>query len=48
MKETRGDVGIWRETFKVRAGKYEAERASGDIGIRGRKLMRASGCAAAQ
>jgi len=24
MKETRGDVGIWHETYKVRAGEYEA------------------------
>jgi hypothetical protein len=24
MKETRGDVGIWHETYKVRAGDYEA------------------------
>jgi hypothetical protein len=24
MQETRGDVGIWHETFRVRAGDYEA------------------------
>jgi hypothetical protein len=24
MKETRGDVGIWHETYKIRAGEYEA------------------------
>ena len=24
MKNTRGDVGIWHETYKVRAGEYEA------------------------
>jgi hypothetical protein len=24
MKDTRGDVGIWHETFRVRAGEYEA------------------------
>src|SRR4051812_34077397 len=24
MKDTRGDVGIWHETYKVRAGEYEA------------------------
>jgi hypothetical protein len=23
MKETRGDVGIWHETYQVRAGEYE-------------------------
>jgi hypothetical protein len=23
MKETRGDVGIWHETYKIRAGEYE-------------------------
>jgi hypothetical protein len=24
MKDTRGDVGIWHETYKIRAGEYEA------------------------
>jgi hypothetical protein len=24
MKDSRGDVGIWHETFRVRAGEYEA------------------------
>src|SRR3954469_2762657 len=24
MKDARGDVGIWHETYKVRAGEYEA------------------------
>ena len=24
MKETRGDVGIWHETYKIRDGEYEA------------------------
>ena len=24
MKESRGDVGVWHETYKVRAGEYEA------------------------
>jgi Domain of unknown function (DUF4188) len=24
MKETRGDVGIWHETYRVRAGEYES------------------------
>jgi len=24
MRESRGDVGIWHETYKVRAGEYEA------------------------
>lgn len=24
MKDTRGDVGIWHETYRVRAGEYEA------------------------
>ena len=24
MKHSRGDVGIWHETFLVRAGEYEA------------------------
>jgi len=24
MKESRGDVGIWHETYKIRAGEYEA------------------------
>jgi hypothetical protein len=24
MRESRGDVGIWHETYKVRAGQYEA------------------------
>jgi len=24
MKDTRGDVGIWHETYHVRAGEYEA------------------------
>ena len=24
MKDTRGDVGIWHETYRIRAGEYEA------------------------
>ena len=24
MKESRGDVGIWHETYRIRAGEYEA------------------------
>jgi hypothetical protein len=24
MKDTRGDVGIWHETYRIRAGDYEA------------------------
>ena len=24
MKESRGDVGIWHETYRIRAGDYEA------------------------
>jgi hypothetical protein len=24
MKDCRGDVGIWHETYRVRAGEYEA------------------------
>ena len=24
MKDARGDVGIWHETYKVRAGEYES------------------------
>lgn len=40
MKDTRGDVGIWHETYKVRAGEYEAvysgmpPRGLGRIGAR--------------
>ena len=40
MKETRGDVGIWHETYKVRAGEYEAMYSGmpayglGRIGVR--------------
>ncbi len=24
MKESRGDVGIWHETYRIHAGEYEA------------------------
>jgi hypothetical protein len=24
MKDSRGDVGIWHETYRVRSGEYEA------------------------